>query len=223
MRQLPKLYLLLSSALLVVIVSCRISKYKSKNGDRVVITNKLITPVLSSNKVLKYKSTIDVLKKHLTGILMVKQTDSVTTHFIFVTELGMKMFDFTYKDQEMEATYVFEPLNKPKLIQSLMRNLEDMTMIDDFKRSVGASSSDFRNKHTLISIEEAYTKNRKKYLITDSLTHLLTQDVFHHNRRSSLIEYSYNIETKTYSQIKCTQYGLVKIHIELNEIPQTND
>jgi hypothetical protein len=223
MRPLPKLYLLLSSLLFLVFVSCRISKLNNNNGDRVFITKELITPVLSSSQPLKFKATIDVLKNHLTGILIVKQTDSVSTHFIFVTELGMKMFDFLYKDNRMEAVYVFEPLNKPKLIQSLMRNFEDMTLIDVFTRGVGSAYGNFKENYKLFSIEKIYTHNLKKYLITDSLTRLHRQEIFNHNRKSSLINYTYNTTTQSYSQITCIQYGLVKIHIELNEIPKTND
>ncbi len=218
-----KRYLLLSSVLFLVLVSCRISKYKNKSGDRVLITKELMTPVLLPNQPLKFKATIDVLKNHLTGILIVKQTDSVATHFIFVSELGMKMFDFIYKDNRMEAAYVFEPLNKPKLINSLMRNLEDMTLIDIFSRGVGSVCVKLKENNKLFSIEKMYTNNQKKYLITDSLTHLYRQEIFNHNWKSSLINYTYNTVTKNYSQIKCIQYGLVKIHIELNEIIPTND
>jgi hypothetical protein len=188
-----------------------------------MITKELITPVLSSNKVSKFKATIDVLKNHLTGILIVKQTDSITTHFIFVTELGMKMFDFSYKDYKMQTAYVFEPLNKPKLINSLMINLENMTMIDVFNREVGSTNGNFKENYKLFSLEKIHTNNQKKYLITDSLTHLYRQEIFNHKRKSSLINYTYNVNTKSYSQIKCIQYGLVKIHIELNEIVPTND
>ena len=218
-----KRYLLLSSVLFLVLVSCRISKFKNNNSDRVFITKELITPVLSLNQVSKFKATIDVLKNHLTGILIVKQTDSVTTHFIFVTELGMKMFDFLYKGDRMQAAYVFEPLNKPKLINSLMRNLQDMTMIDVFSRGVDSAYGNFKENYKLFSLEKTHTNNQKKYVVTDSLTHLYAQETFNHNRKSSLINYTYNTVTKKYSQIKCIQYGLVKIHIELNEINTTND
>ena len=97
MRPLPKLYLLLSSLLFLGVISCRISKYNHSNCDEVGLTARFLLPIVKQNNPLKYKATIDVLKNHLTGILIVKQTDSVATHFIFVTELGMKMFDFLYK------------------------------------------------------------------------------------------------------------------------------
>ena len=58
MRQLPKLYLLLSSLLFLVIVSCRISKYKHKDCEKAVLTEELLSPIINSHHPLKYKTTI---------------------------------------------------------------------------------------------------------------------------------------------------------------------
>ena len=221
MRQLPKLYLLLSSLLFLVIVSCRISKYKHKDCEKAVLTEELLSPIINSHHPFKYKATIDVLKNHLTGILIVKQTDSAVTHFVFVTELGMKMFDFVYKDNRMEAAYVFEPLNKPKLIQSLMRNFENMFLLNSANKSIKyfKSKTDF----LFFKLEGVPKTNICSYLRSDSTSHFTSQEIFHHRKKSSLINYIYDSNTQSYNQIKCVQHGLVKIHIELNEIPKTND
>ena len=221
MRQLPKLYLLLISLLFLVIVSCRISKFKNYSNDRRGISKALITPVLSSQQPSKFKATIDVLKNHLTGILIVKQTDSVATHFVFVTELGMKMFDFVYKGNRMEAAYVFEPLNKPKLIRSLMRNFENMFLLNSANKSINYFKS--KTNFLFFKLEGVPKTNTCSYLRSDSTSHFTSQEIFHHRKKSSLINYIYNANSQSYSQIKCIQYGLVKIHIELNEIPKTND
>ncbi len=221
MRQLPKLYLLLSSALLVVVVSCRISKYNNAYSQKVFVSAETLGSLLPANQSLKFKATIDVLKNHLTGILIVKQTDSVATHFVFVTELGMKMFDFMYKDNRMEAVYVFEPLNKPKLINSLMRNLENMFLLSVSSKSIKyfKSKTDF----LFFKLEDTPKTNICSYLRSDSTSHFTFQEIFNRRKKSSLINYTYNLTTQSYSQIKCIQYGLVKIHIELNEILKTND
>jgi hypothetical protein len=221
MRPLLKLYLLLSSLLFLVIVSCRISKYKHSNCDKVILTEQLLKPILSNKQPLKFKATIDVLKNHLTGILIVKQTDSVATHLVFVTELGMKMFDFVYKDNRMEAVYVFEPLNKPKLIQSLMRNFENMFLFKIINHS--ASYCKTINGANFYYLNEVPRELKSVFFSSDSLNHLIKQDIFNRRKQSALINYSYNSNTESYNQIKCLQYGLVKIHIELNEIPKTND
>ena len=128
MLQLQKPYLLLSSVFLLTIFnSCRISKFKhSTECNRVIITSNAFSPVLNETKALKYKGSIDVLKNHLTGIVIVKKTDSASTHIVFVTEIGMKMFDFEWKNNEMKVVYVFEPLNKPTLINALATNFKSI-------------------------------------------------------------------------------------------------
>ena len=221
MRQLPKLYLLLSSLLFLVIVSCRISKYKHKDCEKAVLTEELLSPIINSHHPLKYKTTIDVLKNHLTGILIVKKTDSVATHFVFVTELGMKMFDFVYKGNRMEAAYVFEPLNKPKLIQSLMRNLNDMFLFKIINQT--SERCETKNGSVFYYMDMVPREIKSIFFTADNLNHIMTQEIFNRRKKSSLINYIYNANSQSYSQIKCIQYGLVKIHIELNEIPKTND
>ena len=221
MRQLPKLYLLLSSLLLLVIVSCRIAKYNNAYGQKVFVNKETLGSLLPANQSLKFKATIDVLKNHLTGILIVKKTDSVATHFVFVTELGMKMFDFVYKANRMEAAYVFEPLNKPKLIRSLMRNFENMFLLNSANKSINYFKS--KTNFLFFKLEGVPKTNTCSYLRSDSTSHFTSQEIFHHRKKSSLINYIYNANSQSYSQIKCIQYGLVKIHIELNEIPKTND
>ncbi len=87
MQPSPKIHLLLSSIICLFFSSCSISKFKHpKECHRVIITKKTFAPVFQETKASKFKATIDVLKNHLSGIVIVKQTDSVSTHIIFVTE-----------------------------------------------------------------------------------------------------------------------------------------
>jgi hypothetical protein len=216
MQQLRKPYLLLSSFFLFsFFVSCRISKFKNpKQCNRVVITNTAFEPVLNKNKATKYKGSIDVLKNHLTGIIIVKQTDSVSTHIIFVTEIGMKMFDFEWRNNEMNAAYVFEPLNKPTLIKALLSNFKQMFLLDVFDKNAGhCSNKKIKSYYEL----EGY---KHRYIIADSLKGISSQNIFNKNRKSCFISYKFDTETKAYTQIKCTQFGLIKIKTELNKIDE---
>jgi hypothetical protein len=216
MPQLPKLYLLLSSFFIYgCFVSCRITKYqKLQNSHTQTLTHQNLIPVVNpEGKSTKYKATIDVLNKHLSGIVVVKKTDSVTTHVVFVTELGMKMFDFEKKDTIINAVYVFEPLNKPKLINSLKINFKNMLLLDAYNNQ--STSGLTKNKQL---VYEMIHHNEKRYFVVVDTNKLASQLVFFKNKKSSKINYVYSPEANSYTQINSLQYGIVKIKIELNKI-----
>jgi hypothetical protein len=216
MLQLPKPYLLLSSiCICLLFISCRISKFKHPTTcNRVVITEKSFPAVLFDNKASKFKASIDVLKNHLTGIIIVKKTDSLTTHIIFVTEIGMKMFDFEWKNNEMYTAYVFEPLNKESLIKSLKIGFKQMLLLDVFDRHASLLSN--KNIKSYYDIEG----EKHRYIIADTTNGISSQQIFIKNKKNRLISYTFDHEKKVYNQIKSTQFGLVKIKIELNKIEE---
>jgi hypothetical protein len=176
-----------------------------------LITKQAFTPILQETTATKFKATIDVLKNHLTGIIIVKQTDSVSTHIIFVTEIGMKMFDFEWKNNEMKSVYVFEPLNKPALINALQTNFKSIFLLDVFN----IHASWCNNKHLKSFYELEGYKHR--FIVADTLKGITTQQIFNKNRKSCFINYTFTSENKTYTQIKCTQFGFIKIKTELNK------
>ena len=161
----------------------------------------------------KFKATIDVVNKHFTGIVIVKKTDSVTTHVVFITELGMKMFDLEKKDTSFNAVFIFEPLNKPNLVLALKTNFKNMLLLDVYGKSVKQGET---KKKELVY--EMTAHKEKHYFVMTDINKLLTQAVFLKKKKFLNISYIYDQELKEYSQIKCVQYGLVKIKIELNKI-----
>ncbi|MES2760994.1 MAG: hypothetical protein V4677_02260 [Bacteroidota bacterium] len=208
-----KLYLSLSSICLFL-ACCRISKFKHPSEcNRVVINKDAFLPVLKETGATKFKGSIDVLKNHLTGLVIVKKTDSASTHIIFVTEIGMKMFDFEWKDQAMKAVYVFEPLNKPALINALLSNFKAILLLDVYTHAGWCSNKKIRSYYKLEGAKH-------RYIIADTLKGISSQQIFNKNKRSCFINYTFVPETKTYSQIRCTQFGLVKIRTELNRIEE---
>jgi hypothetical protein len=162
---------------------------------------------------------VDVLRNHLSGLIIVKKTDSITTHIIFVTELGMKMFDFEAKKNEVNAIYVFEPLNKPQLINTLKRNFANMLLLN-MDESQSFYDCTINNKRVYAIKNQ---KDKWFYIGSPNNSSLSLQETFHKHKRSSKITYEFDDKTNSYSQIICKQYGLIKFYFELNFIPKTND
>ncbi len=207
-----KVYLLLSSMLCLGLISCRIRKYNAfKHCNPVIINQNSFREIFQPGQAVKYKTSIDVLKNHLTGILIVKQTDSITTHLVFITELGMKMFDFEITPNNTKAGYVFEPLNKPALINSLKRNFNTMFLFNVLNKPAEQCNS------KKLPLFYSIPGKEKRFIITDS-TSIKKQELFNGHKKVSKTDYVFDTQTKEYMQIKCIQYGLVKIRIELNLI-----
>src|SRR5581483_5695324 len=125
--------LLLSS---LIFSSCAYHKLASyRKQTEVVIAASNLQPVIPLAGAVKYKASIDVLNKHFTGLIVLKQTDADTKHLVFVTELGMRMFDFEMKGDSMKPVFVFDALNKPKLVSALVRNFQAILLIDWFNKT----------------------------------------------------------------------------------------
>lgn len=217
MRPSPITCLLLSSILLLS--GCAISKYKRLSCDKIVMTEQNLAPVVPASGTVKYKASIDVLKNHLTGILIVKKTDSLSTRMVFVTELGMKMFDLEAKNNSVNAVYVFDPLNKPLFIDALKRNFNNLLLLNAYRQETATCS---KGNRQIFCIKDM--KNTRYYTLEDGKTNAaMLQETFHKRKRDSKIEYTYDHATGRYSSIKAKQYGLVTFHFELNTIPSSND
>lgn len=118
MPQSRPINLFLSSLFVILVSSCApTSSYKLTGTS--IITETQVHPIVNSTKALLYKAKLDLYKQHYSGLILLKQTDLNTSHLTFVTEIGMKMFDFEIKKDSFNLVYIFEPLNKPKLIQLL--------------------------------------------------------------------------------------------------------
>lgn len=209
--------LLLSSILLLS--GCAISRYKGLSCDKIVMSESDLAPVVPASGIIKYKTSIDVLKNHLTGLLVVKKTDSLTTRIVFVTELGMKMFDFEARGHNIQAVYVFDPLNKPALIDALKRNFNNLLLLNAYNRETGTC---VKGNRRIFEVRDA--KDKTYYTVEDAGTHAaLLQETFHKRKQESRTAYTYDKATGLYSQIKTKQYGLVKFYFELNAIPPSHD
>src|SRR4051812_45456475 len=109
MRRLLQKNLYLNSFLFLIVISCSpLRGYKLVDKTQVTETN--VKPIVNKNNSLLYKTKINVFNKYYSGLILLKQTDASTSHLTFVTEIGMKMFDFEIRAGQFKLTYVFEPL-----------------------------------------------------------------------------------------------------------------
>lgn len=230
MLPLPKIALLLSSIICLLFSSCAISKYGKPQTENPLPYWELNSCVYYKS-LEKYQTTIDILKNHLSGILLVKQTNNDTTCITFINELGMKYFDFIATADSVTASYVFEPLNKPAIVSVLKNNFANMFLLN-FKIETKPTKNSYvlqkiqekNNQHTFL-----YTLNKQKKYFTTGYDDrarnffILKQETFKGKKLSSRIKYHYSVEYKVYETISCTQYGLVKFRFNLERMSEHSE
>jgi hypothetical protein len=167
----------------------------------------VIKPVIPETSAVKYKASLDVINKHFSGLIILKQTDPETRHLVFITELGMRMFDFEMKGDSMRPVFVFEALNKPKLVNALLRNFETILLVDWFNKSAEIKE---KSGKELLHLKD---KKHHLFLFRNAEQYVTEQRVFNKRKKETRTIYSNN-----YNSIKLKQYGFVKLFIELEKI-----
>jgi len=89
---------------------------------------KEVSVLKSDFKKVVYRTSIDVYGKHFSGIMVIKKIEKDTSYrLVFLSELGMKIFDFEFnnnlKDQ-FKIHQILEPINKKLLINTLRQDFE---------------------------------------------------------------------------------------------------
>lgn len=207
MRHYRIIFLLLSS---LIFSSCAYNKLASyKKRSDLLITPANLQPVIPPANAVKYKASIDVLNKHFTGLIILKQTDADTKHLVFITELGMRMFDFEMKGDSMKPVFVFDALNKPKLVSALVRNFKTILLIDWFNKTAELAT---KSGKEVLHLKSA---KHRLFLFKDTNGYVIEQRVFNKRKKETRTIYNGN-----YNTIKLKQYGFVKLFIGLEKIKE---
>lgn len=122
LRSLPK-FLLSGSLLALALFSCSPANGYKLTGTKRIDTSDL-RPIVNKDNSLHYKASIKVYNKNYSGLIILKQTDPDVSHLVFITEVGMKMFDYEISKGEFSLNYVFEPLNRPHITKLLEQDMK---------------------------------------------------------------------------------------------------
>jgi hypothetical protein len=72
-----------------------------------------------------YKTSVDVVGKHISGILVVKRMPDSSTRIVFTNEMGFSFFDFGFPpDSGFKVYQIVSQMNKDALIRTLRKDFE---------------------------------------------------------------------------------------------------
>jgi hypothetical protein len=109
-----------------------------------------------------YKTSVDVVGKHLSGLLLIKNMPDSSTRIVFSNEMGFSFFDFGFgKDSGFKVFKIIPQMDKKALIKTLEKDFE-LLLFKNMDKNTSYAIAD----STLIY--HAYPQSRGiNYYITD--------------------------------------------------------
>jgi hypothetical protein len=101
-----------------------------------------------------FQASIDIYKKHFSGLLFIKRLSADSSRILYITELGMKIFDLEFPGNgSSRVIYCMEGLNKKSVLSLLQRDMGLMirNITIDNKAKILESRKDSRK---IIKIKE---------------------------------------------------------------------
>lgn len=172
-----------------------------------------IKPLVNKQTALLYKARISLYNRHYSGLILVKQTDSLTAHITFITEIGMTIFDFEIRKNEFKPAYVFGPLNKPKTMRLLENDLKLILGQQLWESDVEVYSRKEKYIYKVVSHQRYY------YSADISPRRIDKTQVKGKFFTREKVKYQYNDSLDAVS-IRLKHTGLIRLKITLNRIPK---
>ncbi len=84
---------------------------------------------------VKYRTMIDVMGKHLSGILFIKNIEGHSTRCVFMNEMGVTFFDLNFENNQYRYESIMSSLNKKGVKMTLAKDL-GMILMDGIFHSI---------------------------------------------------------------------------------------
>ncbi|MDB5235133.1 MAG: hypothetical protein JWR44_2126 [Hymenobacter sp.] len=116
------------SSLLLLCMGCGRSFYQDLTPTSTDATAlKALRPTF---KTTLYRAQIDVVGKHLSGLLFFKNQPDGSYRVVFTNEMGLNLFDFHFSEHHFEVLHCIEQLNRKPVINQLRKDIGFFLMTD---------------------------------------------------------------------------------------------
>lgn len=79
-------------------------------------------------KTALYNTQVNVIGKHLSGLLIIKTMPDSSTRIVFTSEAGFKFFDFGFSGDDFTVYYIYKEMDKKAVIKTLRKDFELVLM-----------------------------------------------------------------------------------------------
>ena len=201
-------YLLISICFLFV--SC--GSYPKKQNFQLdnSVSENLANPYFSDEtKDYVYKASIDVYDKHFGGLLIIKKIDKNNHRVAFTTEMGNKLFDFTFIEDDFKVNFILDELNKKMLINILKK---DFKVLITEKLKV---SNSFKKNNNRIFETTIYNKTHYYFFNESQLTHVVKT-----KNGKEKVEFLFTEISANFADQISIKHNNIKLEIILKSITQ---
>lgn len=116
-----------------------------------------------------YRTEIDVVGKHLSGLLFFKKQPDSSYRVVFTNEMGLNFFDFHFAEHRFEVLHCIAQLNKKPVINQLHKDIGFVLMTDlDFAQGKVFTQDEWKY-YVFTSAKETTT------YVTDAHTQVLSR------------------------------------------------
>jgi len=202
--------LLLSSFILLILTGCKFGHYGRLKET--IDTKASFKPVFGDNfNSFLFKTNIRVYGKDFSGLLVTKQLQPKEYRVIFTTELGMKIFDFEFKDSSFTLHYCVPQFNKPKLLKVIQQDIETLLMND----LEGKPLANYTDSKDIYNVSRIQFGNYYNYYFSEKMTQNLVQ-IDHSKKRRIKTIFTLNDYKESFPTNIIIQHYNIKLKIELN-------
>jgi hypothetical protein len=202
--------LLLSSFIALLFTSCTLGHYgrlKKLPAESASAPKSIFGDNFNS---FLFKTNITVYGKDFSGLLVTKQMSSGDYRVIFTTELGMKLFDFEFKDTAFTLHYCVPQFNQPRLLKTIQQDIEILLM-NDVAGKPFETLTDPKNLYLIHRIKQDKMYN---YYYTDNASHHLLK-IEHSKKRSKKIIFTLDNYVNDFPNDILIRHYNIKLKIEL--------
>jgi hypothetical protein len=203
---------LLLSSIILAVSGCHYGHYK-RLKPRAAAVGKIsveLKPVFqdSFNSFL-FKTNMSLYSRDFSGLLIAKQIEPKDYRVVFTTELGMKLFDFEFRDTTFTLHYCAPQFNRPIILKTIQKDIEILLMNDITNVQM------LTDKQGLYTIyKKAIDKNYNYYFIENASRNLVK--IEHARNQKKKIIYTLNNYLDNFPNHVEIRHTDIKLKIELN-------
>ena len=202
--------LLLSSILLFLLTGCTLGHYGRLKEE--ATSAAIPKPIFGDNfNSFLFKTNISIYNKDVSGLLVTKQMSAQDYRIIFTTELGMKLFDFEFKDTSFTLHYCVPQFNRPALLKTIQHDIELLLM----NNLAGKPAKDFTDRTNLFAIKRIQFDNMYNYYFTEKATNHIVK-IEHSKKKVKKVVFSLNDYKDDFPTNVVIKHCDIKLKIELN-------